>query len=176
MRRNDQRARGPAPNFRGPASAPQSSWSLIRNTWDKPKHEVTDRVSGSFTQDQKNCRCLHGCHRPLRPRSCERLSGIHTNAHYAAALRQRIRDLIGAKQSGFMPENGGLQCTNVRIPDSLSVIKSIRGADADTPESNRSSSKTPSRIASSGRAEPTRESYRISLVKGFVRISRCKAD
>src|SRR5208337_956183 len=80
----------------------------------------------------------------------ERLSGIHANAHYAAALRQRIRDLIGAKQSGFMPENGGLQCTNVRIPDSLSVIKSIRGADADTPESNRSSSKTPSRIASSG--------------------------
>ena len=49
------------------------------------------------------------------------LSGIHTNAHYAAALRQRIRDLIGAKQSGFMSENGGPQCTNVRIPDSLLV-------------------------------------------------------
>jgi len=28
----------------------------------------------------------------------KRLSGIHTNAHYAAALKQRIRDLIGAKQ------------------------------------------------------------------------------
>ena len=28
----------------------------------------------------------------------QRLSGIHTNAHYAAALKQRIRDLIGAKQ------------------------------------------------------------------------------
>ena len=39
-------------------------------------------------------------------------------------MRQPIRDLIGAKQSGFMPENGGLQCSNVRIPDSLSVRES----------------------------------------------------
>ena len=77
----------------------------------------------------------------------ERLSGIHTNAHYAAALRQRIRDLIGAKQSGFMPENGGLQCTNVRIPDSLSVIKSIKALMPTLPNPIDLLRRLPARIA-----------------------------
>src|SRR5208337_2060233 len=36
-------------------------------------------------------------YRPVTHRS-KRLSGIHTNAQCATALKQRIRDLIGAKQ------------------------------------------------------------------------------
>ena len=43
---------------------------------------------------------------------------IHT---LCVPLNQRIRALNRAKSAGFMPRDGGLQCTDVRIPDSLSV-------------------------------------------------------
>jgi len=42
---------------------------------------------------------------------------IHT---LCVPLNQRIRALNRAKSAGFMPRDGGLQYTDVRIPDSLS--------------------------------------------------------